>query len=49
MVVRFTPVFSLAFDSKETVVELNGVHIEAYPAHHLDAMRGFNLIYLLSC
>ena len=40
MVVRFTPVFSLAFDSKETVVELNGVHIEAYPAHHLDAMRG---------
>ena len=28
------------FESKETVVELNGVHIEAYPAHHLDAMRG---------
>jgi hypothetical protein len=29
-----------SFDSKETVIELNRVHIEAYPAHHLDAMRG---------
>jgi hypothetical protein len=28
------------FDTKETVIELNGVHIEAYPSHHLDAMRG---------
>ncbi len=28
------------FDSKETVVELNGVKIEAFPSHHLDAMRG---------
>ena len=27
-------------DTKETVLELNGVHIEAYPSHHLDAMRG---------
>ncbi len=27
-------------DSKETVIELNGVHIEAYPSHHLDSMRG---------
>ena len=27
-------------DTKETVIELDGVHIEAYPAHHLDAMRG---------
>jgi hypothetical protein len=24
------------FDTKETVIELNGVHIEAYPSHHLD-------------
>jgi hypothetical protein len=24
------------FDSKETVIELNGVHIEAYPADHLE-------------
>jgi hypothetical protein len=30
----------ISFDSKETVIELNGVHVEAYPAHHLDAMRG---------
>ena len=36
-------------DSKETVIELNGVHIEAYPSHHLDAMRGLtnvSFIYL---
>jgi hypothetical protein len=31
---------AISFDSKETVIELNGVHIEAYPSHHLDAMRG---------
>ena len=30
----------VSFDTKETVIELNGVHIEAYPCHHLDAMRG---------
>jgi hypothetical protein len=30
----------VAFDSKETVVELNNVKIEAFPSHHLDAMRG---------
>lgn len=28
------------FDTKENVIELDGVHIEAYPSHHLDAMRG---------
>ena len=27
-------------DTKETVIELNGVQIEAYPSYHLDAMRG---------
>ena len=32
--------FRLSFDTKETVIELNSVHIEAYPSHHLDAMRG---------
>ena len=34
---------------KETVIELNGVHIEAYPSHHLDSMRGLtdvSFIYL---
>lgn len=30
----------LTFDTKETVIELNGVHIEAYPSQHLDPMRG---------
>ena len=30
----------VAFDTKETVIELNGVKIEAFPSHHLDAMRG---------
>ena len=30
----------ITFDTKETVIEINGVHIEAYPSHHLDAMRG---------
>ena len=30
------------FNSKETIIELNGVHIEAYPSHHLDAMRGLS-------
>jgi hypothetical protein len=28
------------FYTKETVIELNGVHIEAYPSNHLDAARG---------
>src|ERR671938_1547134 len=28
------------FDTKETVIELNSVKIEAFPSHHLDAMRG---------
>ena len=39
----------VTFDSKETVLELNGVHIEAYPSHHLDSMRGLknvSFIYL---
>ena len=30
----------ISFDTRETVLELNGVRIEAFPAHHLDAMRG---------
>lgn len=30
----------ISFDTKETVIELNGVHIEAYPSNHLDSMRG---------
>jgi hypothetical protein len=30
----------ITFDTKETVIELNNVKIEAFPSHHLDAMRG---------
>jgi hypothetical protein len=30
---------STAFDTKETVIQLNNVKIEAFPSHHLDAMR----------
>jgi hypothetical protein len=39
----------LTFVTKETVIELNDVHIEAYPSHHLDSMRGLkdvSFIYL---
>ena len=37
------------FDSKETIIELNGCHIEAYPSHHLDSMRGLtNVSFYLS-
>ena len=46
---RNLPFARLGFDSKETVIELNGVHIEAYPSNHLDAMRGLkdvSFIYL---
>ena len=45
----FRNIFQMQFDSKETVIELNGVHIEAYPSHHLDTMRGLtniSFIYL---
>ena len=36
------------FDSKETVVELNNVKIEAFPSHHLAAMRGLpNVSFIL--
>ena len=30
----------LSFSTKETLIEVNGVKIEAYPSHHLDSMRG---------
>jgi len=38
----------LTFDSKETVIDLYGVKIEAFPSHHLDAMRGLqNVSFIL--
>jgi len=39
---------TMRFDTKETVVQLNGVKIEAFPSHHLDAMRGLpNVSFIL--
>ena len=36
------------FDTKETVIELYNVKIEAFPSHHLDAMRGLpNVSFIL--
>jgi hypothetical protein len=38
----------ISFDTKETVIELNGIKIEAFPSHHLDAMRGLpNVSFIL--
>jgi hypothetical protein len=38
----------VSFDTKETVIELNNVKIEAFPSHHLDAMRGLpNVSFIL--
>ena len=35
------------FDTKETVIDLNSCHIEAYPSHHLDSMRGLkNVVFI---
>jgi hypothetical protein len=33
----FMDKLGIIVDSKETVIELNGVRIEAYPSYHLDA------------
>jgi hypothetical protein len=39
---------AFVFDTKETVIELNNVKIEAFPSHHLDAMRGLpNVSFIL--
>jgi hypothetical protein len=36
------------FDTKETIIWLNNVKIEAFPSHHLDAMRGIsNVSFIL--
>jgi late competence protein required for DNA uptake (superfamily II DNA/RNA helicase) len=38
----------VVFDNKETVIDLNGVKIEAFPSHHLDAMHGLqNVSFIL--
>ena len=35
----FEPNFGIWFDNKETVLELNGCRIEAYPSNHIDSFR----------
>jgi Terminase RNaseH-like domain len=35
----FEPRLGISFDSKETILELNGCIIEAYPSNHIDAYR----------
>jgi hypothetical protein len=32
----------ISFDSKETVLELNGCRIESYPSHHIDSFRSLS-------
>jgi hypothetical protein len=39
MKVLFTQKLGLTFNTKETVLELNGCNIEAYPSNHIDAFR----------
>jgi hypothetical protein len=38
----FEPKLGITFDSKETVLELNGCTIEAFPSNHLDAYRALD-------
>ena len=38
----------VAFDSKEMVIEINRVHIETYPSHHLDVMQGLSMCILMN-
>jgi hypothetical protein len=44
----FEPKLGITFDTKETVVELNGCTIEAFPSNHLDSFRSLtNPAFLL--
>jgi hypothetical protein len=38
----FEPKLHVIFDSKETLLELNGCTIEAYPSNHIDAYRALD-------
>ena len=37
----FEPKLGITFQNKETVLELNGCMIEAYPSNHLDSFQSF--------
>ncbi|MEM2141325.1 hypothetical protein [Nitrososphaera sp.] len=43
---RIKALFPVPFPTKNTIVNLNGVKIEAFPSHHLDAMRGLNPVFV---
>lgn len=44
----FTENGLVSLDTKENVIVLNGIHIEAYQSHRLDAMRGIlNVSFIL--
>jgi hypothetical protein len=38
----FEPTLGLTFSNKETVLELNGCTIEAYPSNHIDSYRALD-------
>ena len=39
--------YQLLFDTKETVLVINGCVIQAFPSHHLDAMRGLTNVAIV--
>ena len=39
--------YQLIFDTKETVLVINGCLIQAFPSHHLDAMRGLTNVAIV--
>lgn len=39
--------YQLVFDTKETVLVINGCLIQAFPSHHLDAMRGLTNVAIV--
>ncbi len=40
--------WDITFSTKDSVIELNGIKIEAFPSHHLDSMRGIpNVSFIL--
>lgn len=43
---RIKALFAVPFQTRNTIVNLNGVKIEAFPSHHLDAMRGLNPVFV---
>lgn len=47
LIKRLRDIFKpITFDDKETVAEINGCRIEAFPSHHLDTARGLPRVKL---